>query len=97
MAAQENRALRVVKPRPAVTNAGSRGSRGRPLSVEEVLALPASVDLETAGRALGLGRTKTNDLARAGEFPIPILILGRRSRRCTKAHICQALGLSVHP
>jgi hypothetical protein len=34
-----------------------------PMNRAELLALPSSVDLATAGRALGLGRTKSHELA----------------------------------
>lgn len=39
-----------------------------------------TVDLTTAGRALGLGRSKAHEMARAGEFPVPVLRLGTRWR-----------------
>lgn len=42
---------------------------GLGLSVADVQQLPAVVDLVTAGRTLGLGRTKTYQLARTGQFP----------------------------
>jgi hypothetical protein len=42
----------------------------RPMSVAELLALPPAVDLPTAGRAWGLGRTKSHELARAGDSPV---------------------------
>lgn len=64
------------------------------LTVEQVLALPAAVDLPTAGRAFGLGRTLAYDLARAGEFPCPVLPLGRRFR-VTKANLLKALGIEA--
>jgi hypothetical protein len=47
------------------------------LSVADVQHLPAVVDLVTAGRALGLGRTKTYQLARTGEFPCRVIQVGR--------------------
>lgn len=50
------------------------------MTIEELDALPVSVDLVTAGRALGLGRTKAHELVRAGTFPVPVLRLGRRYR-----------------
>lgn len=55
---------------------------GRSLSMteSELDSLPVSVDLATAARALGLGRTKAHELARADEFPIPVHRLGRRYR-----------------
>ena len=63
------------------------------MSTEELLGLPVTVDLETAGRAFGLGRTKSYQLARAGEFPVPILPLGARFR-VRKTDIMQAVGIA---
>jgi hypothetical protein len=50
------------------------------LSMDELLALPVTVDLETAGRAFGLGRSKAHELARQDEFPCQVLRLGNRYR-----------------
>lgn len=61
------------------------------MSVAELDALPVSVDLATAGRALGLGRTKAHEMARAGEFPIKVNRLGRRYRVC-RADLHEFLG-----
>jgi hypothetical protein len=47
------------------------------MSLTELGELPAVIDLVTAGKALGLGRTKTYELARAGEFPCRILRVGK--------------------
>ncbi|MBC6463168.1 DNA-binding protein [Actinomadura sp. HBU206391] len=49
----------------------------RGLTPAEISTLPAVVDLVTAGRALGLGRTKAYELARAGEFPCRVLRVGK--------------------
>jgi hypothetical protein len=49
--------------------------RAMPLS--EVVALPAVTDLVTAGRALGMGRTKSYELARTGRFPCRVIRTGR--------------------
>jgi D-serine deaminase-like pyridoxal phosphate-dependent protein len=49
----------------------------RGLTLAEVSALPAVIDLVTAGRALGLGRTKAYQLARAGQFPCPVIRAGK--------------------
>lgn len=51
-----------------------------PLTRGELLELPASVDLVTAGHALNLGRTKSHELARSGQFPVPVLRLGKEYR-----------------
>jgi hypothetical protein len=48
----------------------------RGMSRAELLELPAITDLVTAGRALGIGRTRAFELARRGEFPIPVLRVG---------------------
>ncbi|MEO3827371.1 DNA-binding protein [Actinomadura sp. B10D3] len=42
----------------------------------EIRMLPAMVDVVTAGRAIGVGRTKSYALARAGEFPCRVLRIG---------------------
>ncbi|MEV4561246.1 hypothetical protein AB0K51_30250 [Kitasatospora sp. NPDC049285] len=43
---------------------------------EELLRLPVITDLVTAGKALGIGRTRAFELARRGEFPVPVLRVG---------------------
>jgi hypothetical protein len=40
------------------------------LTVAEVMALPAVTDLISAGKALGIGRTRSYELARAGDSPV---------------------------
>ncbi|MFI6296757.1 hypothetical protein ACIBEJ_34565 [Nonomuraea sp. NPDC050790] len=66
--------------------------KDKALSVEEVLALPASVDIKTAGLAIGIGRTKAHELARAGEFPCPVLPVGNQYK-VPKAAILAVLRL----
>ena len=63
------------------------------LSPAELRNLPSVIDLVTAGRAFGLGRTKSHELARAGQFPVPVLRLGN-SYRVTRAALPRALGES---
>jgi hypothetical protein len=58
----------------------------------ELRALPVALDLETAGKAWGFGRTKSHQLARRGEFPAPVLRLGN-AYRVTKADLLRSLGL----
>ena len=43
------------------------------LTLAEIAELPAVTNLVTAGRALGLGRTRAYELARAGQFPCPVI------------------------
>ncbi|MGW4796330.1 hypothetical protein ACWEPC_28305 [Nonomuraea sp. NPDC004297] len=64
----------------------------RTLTIEELLALPATVDLRTAGMAFGIGRTKAHELARNGEFPCPVLRVGY-AYRVGRAAILRALDI----
>ncbi|GAC1569981.1 MAG: hypothetical protein NVS3B18_01670 [Candidatus Dormibacteria bacterium] len=67
------------------------------MSREELWQLPAVVDLETAGRALGIGRTKAFELARSGEWPTPLLPLGRATYRVPTEPLLRLLGLADTP
>jgi len=59
---------------------------------DELLALPAVVDLTTAARALRIGRTRAFELARRDEFPVPVLRVGVTYRVPT-APLLELLGL----
>ena len=61
--------------------------------VEEVLGLPAAVDVVTAGRALGVGRDRSYRLAKRGEFPVRVVRIGHRML-VTRADLLSALGLA---
>lgn len=63
------------------------------MTPDDVLALPVTVDVPTAGRCFGLGRDGAYDLARTGAFPVPVLRLGR-AMRVTRASLLDALGLT---
>lgn len=62
------------------------------LTRAELLALPAVVDVTTAARALGLGRSTAYDLARRGEFPCRVLRIGS-SYRIPTAELLRVLGI----
>lgn len=62
------------------------------LTREQLLALPATTDVATAGRALGLGRSKAYELAAAGKFPVRVLRLGKH-RRVPTADLLTLLGI----
>jgi hypothetical protein len=47
-------------------------------SIEDIVALGATTDLVTAGEILGMGRTKSHQMARSGQFPVPVLRFGNR-------------------
>ncbi len=55
------------------------------MSSEELRSLPAAIDLPTAGRALGIGRSKIYELARSGGLPqgISVILLGNQYRVVT--------------
>ncbi len=67
--------------------------RSRVWSAEEVHALGVQCSLVTAGSILGVARTKPHELARRGEFPVPVLRLGR-SYVVPVAPILALLGLA---
>jgi hypothetical protein len=61
--------------------------------IAEVLALPVTVDVVTAGRCFGLGRDASYRAAADGSFPAPVLHLGRRLV-VTRAALLDALGIA---
>jgi Helix-turn-helix domain len=63
------------------------------LTQEELLALPVTVDVVTAGRAFGVSRDGTYDLLRRGEFPVRTVKVGR-SRRVPRAELFRVLGVT---
>lgn len=62
------------------------------LTRAELLALPVTLDIPTAARALGLGRSTAYELARRGEFPCRILRIGS-SYRVPTAELLRVLGI----
>ena len=47
-------------------------------TIEAIRALGATTDVQTAGAILGIGRTKAYEMVREGNFPVPVLRIGRR-------------------
>ncbi len=68
--------------------------RAKGMSREELLELPAAIDLETGNRALGLGRSKGYELAKRGQYPCKVLRLGNAYRVVT-ADLLALLGLAA--
>jgi hypothetical protein len=66
---------------------------GAGMTPAEVRALPAVVDLVTAGRALGIGRSKSYEMVHAGSWPTRILRLGS-SFRVPTADLRALLGIA---
>jgi excisionase family DNA binding protein len=62
------------------------------LTRAELLALPVTVDVPTAARALGLGRSTGYELTRRGEFPCRVLRVGS-SYRVPTADLMRVLGV----
>jgi transcriptional regulator with XRE-family HTH domain len=66
---------------------------GEGVSVGEIRSWPAAVDFKRACDALGIGRTKGYELARAGAFPVRLLRL-RGTYRVPTAELLTHLGIS---
>jgi Helix-turn-helix domain len=64
------------------------------MSRSELLSLPVAVDLPTAARALGLGRSTAYELARRCEFPCRVLQVGS-SYRVPTADLLRVLGIDT--
>lgn len=64
------------------------------MSRSELLCLPVAVDLPTAARALGLGRSTAYELARRREFPCRVLQVGS-SYRVATADLLRVLGIDI--
>ncbi|MEO3750821.1 hypothetical protein [Streptomyces sp. B6B3] len=73
-----------------MSSASSRAARA--LTRDELLALPAVVDLDTANRALMIGRSTGYDLAKRGAYPVRLLRLGNAYRVVT-AELLRLLAL----
>jgi excisionase family DNA binding protein len=54
-----------------------------PMTREELATLPITTTIETAARALGLGRTRAYELARQGRFPCKVIRIGTSYRVVT--------------
>lgn len=74
----------------ATTSTPADDQRG--MSLDEVLALPATVNVVTAARALGIGHNKAYDLIKTGQFPVRTLSMGSTVRVPTAA-LWEALGV----
>jgi Helix-turn-helix domain len=62
------------------------------MTLAELLAMPVTVDIGTAARALGLGRSTGYELARCGEFPCRVLRVGS-SYRVPTVELMRLLGV----
>ncbi|MFE0255148.1 DNA-binding protein [Streptomyces sp. NPDC059010] len=75
----------------AAQDAGGQASAGV-MGLEELLALPATVNVVTAARALGISPNKAYQLIKDGQFPVRTLLLGSTMRVPT-AGLWKVLGV----
>lgn len=64
----------------------------RPAPPTDPRSLPPTLDIVTAGRMLGIGRTTAYQLARYDQFPVPVLRIGG-SCRVPTAPLLALLGI----
>lgn len=62
------------------------------MSEAELRSLPVVVSLETANRALSIGRSTGYALARTGDYPVRVLRLGKQYR-VTRADLMRFVGI----
>lgn len=63
------------------------------MTEDDVQALPVIVDLPTAARALGLGRNTAYELVRNGNWPTPVIRVGRLIK-VRRSSLLELLGIS---
>ncbi|WP_256726566.1 integrase [Streptomyces acidiscabies] len=66
----------------------------RAMTHEELMAMPVTVDLETANRALGIGRTTGYGLAKRQQYPVRLLPHSR-GYRVSRYDLLRHLGVST--
>ncbi len=62
------------------------------MTADELLALPVAIDLDTANRALQIGRSTGYGLAKSGQYPVTVLRLGNAYRVVT-SDLLRLLGM----
>lgn len=85
-----------MSPPHAATPPPTSTSRSQPWSPEQIRALGTTTDLLTAASVLRIGRTTAYHLARTGQFPVPVVRVGRRYLVAV-AHLLRVLGLDPPP
>lgn len=63
------------------------------LTQDQILTLPPVVDVPTAAAVLGVGRSAAYELIRCGQWPTPVLRLGKLIRVPT-APLLELVGVS---
>ncbi|MBT8227479.1 MAG: helix-turn-helix domain-containing protein [Dactylosporangium sp.] len=62
----------------AITARSAEHAPARVWTIDEIRGLGTTVNVATAGAILGIGRSKSYELAKNGEFPVRVLRIGRR-------------------
>lgn len=62
-------------------------------TIDQIRAWPATVDVATASRAIGVSRSFGYELARRGEFPVKCLPVGGKTRVLT-SDLMHVLGIT---
>jgi predicted DNA-binding transcriptional regulator AlpA len=63
------------------------------MTVEDLRSLPPTLDVPTAARLFGIGRTAAYQAIRAGTWPTPVLRPSARIMRIPTASVLELLGL----
>ncbi|MDX3067096.1 DNA-binding protein [Streptomyces sp. ND04-05B] len=65
------------------------------LTVGDLLKLPPTINVETAGRAFGISRRKAYELVRSGNFPCEVIKVGaeRVGYKVVTADLHRVLGI----
>ena len=67
-----------VRTTGRIGTAPRRGGDDQVWTVQAVRDLGTTTDVETAGSVLGIGRSKAYEMAKANEFPVRLVRIGRR-------------------
>ncbi|GGK40604.1 hypothetical protein GCM10010124_36740 [Pilimelia terevasa] len=91
---------RLRRTNPTTTaeaaTAVARAKGPRRWTAQDIRALGATTDLPTAGRILGISHWSVYRIHRAGQFPVPVVQVGRRLR-VPVAPLLDLLGLHRWP
>lgn len=64
------------------------------MPLEELLAQPPAMDLRATCRAINIGKTSGYAMVKAGEFPLPVLRIGKQYR-VRRSDVLAYLGIDV--
>jgi hypothetical protein len=84
--------MKLTLRKPAGQPTASAITNG--MTLAEVMALPVITDVVSAGKALGMGRTRSYELARAGSFPCRVVRVGKTYHVPT-ADLLTLLGVTM--